>query len=177
MEPIKLIRPTLEYKDQIEAYRKAFLDCGDSLAGTSNLREYATAEDWIKHVMLGEQKQYLPKDKVPATQYIAVTIRGNKLVGMINIRHELNDYLMKYGGHIGYSIHPSYRNQGYGKAQLALALKECYKYHLSKVLITCNKSNPASAKTILSQGGILENEIPEEGTKETIQRYWITIKE
>lgn len=177
MEPIRLIRPIIDYKDQIEAYRQAFLDSGESLAGTSSLREYEHAEDWIKHVMLGEQRLYLPKDKVPATQYITITKETNQLIGMINIRHELNEYLLKVGGHIGYSIHPKYRHQGYAKEQLKLALAECMKYKIKKVLITCNKSNPASAKTILSQGGILENELPEEGTNEIIQRYWITIKE
>lgn len=176
MKSIRLVKPTMAYKDQIEAYRQAFLDSGESLSGTSGLRDYEHAEDWIKHVMLGEQKLYLPKDKVPATQYLCIT-EDNIIIGMINIRHELNDYLMKYGGHIGYSVHPDYRKQGYAKAQLGLALDECQQFDLKNVLITCNQSNLASSKTILAHGGVLENEIPEEGTNEIIRRYWITIKE
>ena len=41
--------------------------------------------------------------------------------------------------------------------------------------MVCNKENIASAKTIINNGGILENEIlSEKGTIE--QRYWINLK-
>lgn len=51
----------------------------------------------------------------------------NRILGIINIRHALNDYLLTYGGHIGYSIRPSERQKGYGKIQLLLALKNAKK--------------------------------------------------
>ena len=44
---------------------------------------------------------------------------------------------------------------------------------LDKVLITCDKENIASASTIKSQGGVLENEVNEED--EIVQRYWINL--
>ena len=56
---------------------------------------------------------------------------------------------------------------------LALALTECVKLNIKKVLITCDKNNVASAKTIINNGGKLENEIAE-GNGIT-QRYWIAL--
>jgi predicted acetyltransferase len=40
-------------------------------------------------------------------------------------------------------------------------------------LITCDKNNIGSAKTIIKNGGVLENEVMEDG--EITQRYWIDI--
>ena len=92
---------------------------------------------------------------------------------MIDIRHRLNDYLLNLGGHIGYSIRKSERQKGYATEMLGLALKECIKLGIKKVLITCDKDNIASVKSIVNNGGKMENEISE-GDRIT-QRYWITL--
>ena len=96
------------------------------------------------------------------------------MVGIIDIRHRLNDYLLQFGGNIGYSIRKSERRKGYAKAMLSLGLAECRNLGLEKVLITCDKENISSAKTILACGGVLENEIAE-GCRIT-QRYWIALQ-
>ena len=98
----------------------------------------------------------------------------DQVVGMVNIRHELNDYLIRFGGHIGYSIRPSYRNQGYAKLQLKMALDILKDRGVQKALITCNQDNIASMKTILACGGIEdESTIEPDGT--VIKRFWIQI--
>ena len=104
---------------------------------------------------------------------MAISNDDNRLIGMIDIRHRLNDYLLNFGGHIGYSIRKSERQQGYATEMLSLALIECLKVNIKKVLITCDKDNVASVKTIIRNGGILENEMPK-GNRIT-QRYWITL--
>ena len=81
----------------------------------------------------------------------------------MDIRHELNDYLRLFGGHIGYGIVPSERRHGYAKIPLALALPIARSIGIKKVLITCNDTNAGSAKTIESAGGVLENKVLEEG--------------
>ena len=92
---------------------------------------------------------------------------------MIDIRLYLNDYLEKFGGHIGYSIRPTERTKGYSKINLYLALKDCKSFGLKKVLITCNRNNIASARTIKALGGALSDEIFDEEMNMTVQRYWI----
>lgn len=100
---------------------------------------------------------------------------GGPIVGAINLRHTLSDYLRRFGGHIGYGVRPSMRRQGHATRMLALALSQAKKLGLQRVLITCNKQNTASAKTIQKNGGVLEDEIDNPGEGETTQRYWVDL--
>ncbi len=108
---------------------------------------------------------------VPDTTLFCLDKDRNIFVGAVNIRHYLNDELIKTGGHIGDGVRPSERRKGYATAIIALALGECKKLGINNVLICCDKDNIASAKSIISNGGILENEIEEDGHIK--QRYWI----
>ena len=97
----------------------------------------------------------------------------NAVFGVIRIRKEINLELKNVGGHIGYDISPSNRRNGYAKEMLSLALKKCKDINIKKVLITCDKKNIASAKTIISNGGVMENEVSDR--KRITQRYWIVL--
>ena len=85
----------------------------------------------------------------------------------------MNEKLLLGGGHIGDGIRPSERGKGYGTKMIALALEECRKLGIDRVLMCCDKDNPASAKTIIKNRGVLENEVMDEGS--LVQRYWIEI--
>ena len=98
----------------------------------------------------------------------------SKIVGTINIRYKLNDYLLRIGGHIGYGIRPSERCKGYATKMLALALEKCRELGIDKALVTCDKDNLGSAKTIINNGGVLENEYTESDGN-IVQRYWIIL--
>ena len=77
------------------------------------------------------------------------------MVGAVNIRHKLNEYLLQYGGHIGDGIRPGERGKGYATRMIGLALEECKKLGIRKVLMVCDKENIGSAKSILKNGGSL----------------------
>jgi len=94
-------------------------------------------------------------------------------VGMTNLRHHLNDYLLAYGGHIGYSVRPSERKNGYASQMLRLTLEKAKERGISKVRICCDHYNIASAKTIQSNGGVLEDEMFDSSDGMLTQRYWI----
>lgn len=113
-------------------------------------------------------------ESVPDSTFFLLDDERNIFLGAVNIRHCLNDYLMKYGGHIGDGIRPSERRKGYATKMIGLALDECRKLGIKRVLMVCDKENIGSAKSIINNGGVLENEFADkDGTIE--QRYWIDL--
>lgn len=172
---MKLIEPTIEYDKQIRAYRKEFLDCGDSMDGTGALRRFENPQDWIEHSNSLKDLSTVPQGWVPATQYMLVREKDLKIVGMIQIRHFFNAYLERYGGHIGYSVAPSERRKGYATQMLKMALVKCRELKIDKVLITCISGNEGSKRTILKNGGTYESIVYESGEGVNLERYWIDL--
>lgn len=170
---MKLIEPTMEYDKQIQVYRKEFLEFGDSIHGSSALRKFERTQDWIDYVEAMKESQTLTM--VPSTQYIYVRESDNKIIGVIQVRHYFNEYLEKYGGHIGYSVCPSERRKGYATQMLKEVLTKCKALGIDKVLITCKTDNEGSRKTIINNGGVYENTVYEPKDKIYLERYWITI--
>lgn len=111
---------------------------------------------------------------VPDSTYFCLDTDRNLFVGAVNIRHELNDILLLDGGHIGDGVRPSERRKGTATAMIRLALEKCRDLGMEKVLMVCDKTNIGSAKSIVKNGGILENEIEVNGTVK--QRYWISLE-
>ena len=172
---MKLIEPTMEYVQQIRVYRKEFIDSGSSMDGTGALRKIEDPREWVEYSDKLKNPGTVPEGLVPATQYIFVREEDQKIVGMLQIRHCFNDYLEKYGGHIGYSVAPSERRKGYATQMLGLALPECKELGMDKVLITCIQGNEGSKGTILNNGGVYESTVYEPNDDLYLERYWINL--
>lgn len=175
MEELELILPTKEYKSQIEKYWQNMLET------TSNANNHETLETdykedfatWLKKCNDNREGKNLPSGRVPATQYICIRKLDNKVIGMLQIRHRLNNFLLNYVGHIGYSIAVDERNKGYGKRLLALGLEKCKELGIEKVLVTCKDTNVASRKCILANGGQYEDTRTIKQENINLERYWI----
>ena len=146
---------------QIEDYKNEFILNNETIHGAANLTDLSISE-WVQFVENTKYKETVTPGFVTAHTFFAVNNNNNKIVGIINARHELNDYLLNFGGHIGYSVRKSERRKGYGKKMLNYASEFLFSLGLDKILITCDKNNIASKHTIESCGGILENEVIEE---------------
>lgn len=173
MTRLTLITPTESYREQILAYRAEFLQAGDYLAGCAGLDKAPSFGEWLQALRDNSREETVREGLVPASNYMAIRQADNRLVGFIDLRHRLNEFLLQFGGNIGYSVRPCERRQGYAKEMLTLALLKCRERGMRRVLVTCRKENFASARTIQSCGGVLENEGFKEGT--LYQRYWITL--
>lgn len=115
----------------------------------------------------------LPPDRVPETSFWA--LRGDNVVAVSRLRHRLTPTLEQMGGHIAYEVRPDVRRQGVGTQLLALTLAQARQLGLRRVLITCDVTNLGSARVIVNNGGLLEDERVIAGYTERVARYWIAL--
>lgn len=171
-QKIHLREPDERDREQVMAYRKEFLAIGSRMDGTSALDQYDDFDAWLANVRNHEHPETVPSGHVTGTEYLALD-EHEHLVGMTNLRHYLNDYLLTYGGHIGYSVRPSERKNGYATQMLRLTLGKAKERGIEKVRICCDHYNIASAKAIRANGGVLEDEAYDSLDGLLTQRYWI----
>lgn len=171
-QKIHLRQPEAFDREQVMAYRKEFLAIDSRMDGTCALNEYDDFDAWLANVRAYSAPETTPAGKVPSTQYLALD-ENEHLVGMVNLRHCLNDYLLEFGGHIGYSVRPADRKNGYAIQMLKLALDEAKALGIDRVRIACDRYNIASAKTIQANGGVLDGERYDPQDSTLTQRYWI----
>lgn len=174
MGKVKLVLPTENDEIEVMKFREEFETNGDIMHGCNYLELYDDFNEWYKVLIESSSAETVKDGKVPISQFLVVSTEDDRLLGMVNIRHYLNDNLLKAGGHIGYSIRKSERQKGYANEMLSLALDECKKLGIDRALVTCDKANIPSSKTILNNGGILESEVEMDG--ELVQRHWIDLK-
>lgn len=168
----ELIRPADADREDALAFKKEFLDRGELIQGSCLWQEYEDYEAWVRWLADSEAGQ-VPEGRIGSTTLFTRRISDGRIVGIVDIRHDLSPYLLERGGHVGYSVRPSERRQGIATAQLALTLEECKKMGILRVLVTCDKVNLGSARTIQKNGGVLENEVDD--GMEIVQRYWIEV--
>lgn len=172
---IKLVKLSYEYKDQLfEMLEEWKRDIEKNHTNDSPWmifrNDYHDFDYYLEHL---EIKEGTADGRVPDTTLFCLDLDRNIFVGAVNIRHYLNERLLKSGGHIGDGIRPSERRKGYATAMISLALEKCRELGIEKVLMCCDKHNIGSAKSIINNGGILENGIEEDGNIK--QRYWIQL--
>ncbi|AUB31531.1 GNAT family N-acetyltransferase [Spiroplasma floricola] len=166
---IKLVEPKIEYEQKLINAINEFFEVDNiknDINGSSNITSFDSIQKWLDFI----NKKNLDVNLVPFNQYLVIN-ETNELIGFVNIRLSLNNYLLNFGGHIGYSVVPSHRQKGYATEILNQALKECWKNNIFEVLVTCKKDNTISEKVILKNGGVLED--LRENDKIEYKRFWI----
>lgn len=166
----KLVKLDDTYKTLLYEMMDEWCSSGEKIVPYAiRKRDY---HDWENYKNSLEEKDD-SRGLVPDSTYFCLDISRDIFVGAVNIRHYLNDSLLKNGGHIGDGVRPSERRKGIATIMIGLALDKCRELGLNRILMVCDKDNIASAKSIQNNDGILENEINVDGVIE--QRYWIEL--
>ena len=165
---LRLVKASERYRDQITDMLAEWKATGEKIVPYAIRRvDHHDFTYYCEHLEVRDTGGGL----VPDSTYFCLDEERDMIVGAVNIRHHLNEALLLNGGHIGDGVRPSERRKGIATKMIALALEECKKLGIEKVLMVCDRDNIGSAKSIRNNGGVLENEIEVDGVVE--QRYWI----
>ena len=172
----QLVFPNLKYKEKAIDFINEFKEYNSEINGSGALEGYledSTYEEWLGKVLKDIDIANVEKPRVPALTYFYVREEDDRIVGMINLRLALNDFLRTEGGHIGYCVRPTERRKHYATEMLEKALEIYDTMRIKEVLLTCDKDNEASAGVIKNCGGELIEELYSETFQSEIQRYVI----
>ena len=171
---IKLVIPTKYHENEIIDYKAEHLNSKEYDIHGGALLEKMSYDDWLLQLKNNSNEKTVNPEWVVSSTFYAIRKKDDKIIGMIDIRHTLNQFLSEYGGHIGFGVRPSERNNGYAIQILKLGLEYCKKLGLQKVMLACYKDNLASSKTIKKCGGVLEKEYLHADGK-IVQVFWISL--
>ena len=138
------------------------------------LEDYRPDEPWPDYLSRLERVSRgidLAADRVPAS-FLAADVDG-ELVGRVSIRHELNEFLAMWGGHIGYGVRPGFRRRGYATEILRQSLVIAREIGVVSALVVCNDDNVGSARVIEDCGGVFDKVVPGHDGAKPMRHYWI----
>ena len=173
---ITLRRPAKEHESEALAFRQEFFDNGETtINGSELLDRMDSYDEWLRSVTDNTSSDTVNPAWVVTDTYFAFD-DNDRIVGIIDLRHELNDFLKDFGNS-GYSVRPSERRKGYATRMLGLIILRAGEVGMTKLQLSVEKSNEPSVKTITKNGGIYERSFVFEGEEADVYMIDINLPE
>ena len=169
---ITLKRPIKEYEPKAVAFKQEFIENGETtINGSELLDQMDSYDEWLKSVIDNISPDTVNPAWVVTDTYFAFDEDDN-IVGIIDLRHELNDFLKDFGNS-GYSVRPSQRRKGYATEMLKLILERARQVGMDKLQLSVERSNEASVKTITKNSGKYERSFTFEGEEADVYMIYL----
>ena len=153
MENIILIVPNKELESKAIAYKEEHFSCGETVINGSEMWDNMDSyPEWLEMVTKNTDIETYNQGWVLTDTFFAMRQSDKKIIGIIDFRHSLNEFLKNFG-HIGYSVSPLERRKGYATEMLRQVLAIAKEQGLPEVFLSYMKGNVPSRKTILNNGG------------------------
>ena len=175
MDQLMLLKPGKDFCEEIFKHRNAFIFAGEPMDGTGSLYRMPDPNDWLAQVEDLSKPETVPEDWVVTSQYICVRPYDNRLVGMIQLRHELNEYLELYGGHVEFSVLPEDRGKGYATWMLKNVLYYARQLGLGRLILAVDPRNAAAVRVVEKNGGAPLDKVFDPEYELELERYAITL--
>jgi predicted acetyltransferase len=171
MSALQLIRPQIEHYPSYASFIEEMRAAGEKIWENHVPAEHELPSQFVQRLLDAEHSA---RDGLVTESYYW-GFRHNQVVGRICLRHYLNENLKEFGGHIGYEVRPSARNQGVAREMLRLVLATPKAKEIGKLLLTCAPTNLASIRTIIANGGVLTATKFVERWQRDTSYYWIEL--
>ena len=166
---IRLVRPEMKHKEAALEFKREFIDAGTPVINGSEMLDNTDSyEEWLDSVTANTSPETVNPSWVVTDTFFALD-ENDYIVGIIDLRHELNDFLKDFGN-CGYSVRPSERRKGYATKMLSLNIEVAKKAGLDSLQLSVERDNEPSIKTILKNGGKYERSFEFEGELADIYR-------
>lgn len=167
---LNFVLPTECNREDVRSFYDEIEKSGGECIGFRNRRNY---DAWLMEMMNRHIGKNLPDGYVRENFYLCYD--RELMVGVFSLKFELTEFLLNYGGHIGYAVRPSERNRGVATKILKQGLEIAKQFGFNQVLCVCDDDNYASEKVILKNGGVFENELYDTDENIVVKRYWIQL--
>lgn len=150
---IELKKLNINMSEQEYAMLQGILDIENGFTNPAYNLSYKKYKKWLQEVDNHSQGIDLPKGWIPYTTYVLYI--DNVPVGYGRVRDSSSEYLETVvgAGNLGYGISKEHRGKGYGNILFKELLKKCKEYGYNEIKLFPLKTNEATIKIMIKNGG------------------------